>query len=227
MISRLLDIVIAAVVLVLTAPLSALAALGIKLSSPGPVLYSAQRMGLNGQPYGMYKFRTMHIRHEAGSEITSPGDARVFPLARVLRASKIDELPQLLNVIRGEMAIVGPRPESVVIVERDYLPWMKETLAARPGVTSPGAIFGYTHANALLSDDDPEGSYREYVLHPKLALERAYLEHRTLWSDIGVMVRTAAVIIAIVVGRRKFPLPREAAQAKPWFDFTETGVGEA
>src|SRR5690606_34349615 len=150
-----------------------------------PVLYYAERVGYGGRPFCMYKFRTMHVREEAGPEITGPNDARVFRFGALLRKTKLDELPQLLNVLSGEMSIVGPRPESVAIVREHYVPWMKETLLARPGITSPGAIFGYTHGEAMLDAADPEGSYVKAQLIPKLAIERAYMERATVLRDVG------------------------------------------
>ena len=220
---RAFDIIVAALLMLVSSPLWLLAVAGIRLASPGPVLYRARRMGRGGVPYEMLKFRTMHIRALAGSEITAPGDARIFAFARFLRKTKIDELPQLWNVFRGDMAIVGPRPESVAIVEQHYLPWMRETLTVPPGVTSPGAIFGYTHADALLDPADPEGSYVERVLAPKLAIERAYLEQTSLATDIMVILRTAWTILSIAAGRKRFALPREAGRAARWHDFLGDG----
>lgn len=217
---RAFDILVALAALLAASPLLLLAAVGIRLSSPGPVLYHAKRVGKGGRPYGMYKFRTMHVREEQGSEITAPGDARVFPFARFLRKTKIDELPQLINVLRGEMAIVGPRPEAVSIVERHYTGWMRETLTVPPGLTSPGSIFYYTHSDRLLDPRDPEGSYVEWVIAPKLAIDRAYLERANLWRDMGVMLRTAVIIVAIALGKKVFPLPAEARRADAWYDFS-------
>src|SRR2546422_2268160 len=117
MVRRLVDVVCAAIALVATAPLLALAAVGIRRASPGAVLYRAERVGRGGRPFIMYKLRTMHARRRSdASVITGAEDPRVFPLGAWLRRLKIDELPQLLNVLRGEMAIVGPRPEDPAIV---------------------------------------------------------------------------------------------------------------
>ncbi len=197
----------------------AFAALGIKLTSPGPIFYMAERMGRSEQPFAMLKFRSMHVRKEADSQITAPNDARIFRFGGFLRASKIDELPQLINVLRGDMSLVGPRPESVGIVRDHYTDWMKETLSVRPGITSPGAIFGYTHGNAYLDDADPEGSYLANLLGPKLAIERAYIDRANIFRDLSVRFRTAFAVLAIAFGKRHFALPAEAKIAQQWFDF--------
>ncbi len=222
MLKRAFDIGFSAFILVATAPLMVVAALGIKLTSPGPIFYRANRMGVGERPFSMWKFRTMHVRETAGPEISAVNDTRIFGFGHFLRATKIDELPQFFNVLIGDMAIVGPRPESVAIVHSSYLPWMMETLAVRPGVTSPGALFGYTHANALLDDSDPDGSYERFVLAPKLAVELAYIHRATFLSDVGVMIQTALIIVQMVAGKHDFPLPRDA-QANRWFDFARLG----
>ena len=218
MLTRAFDILAAAAGLVVAAPMLALAALGIKATSPGPVFYPAQRMGKNGVPYRMAKFRTMHVRSDEGAQITGPNDPRIFGFGKFLRQSKIDELPQLWNVLVGDMSFVGPRPEAVGIVREHYTDWMMRTLAVRPGITSPGAIFYYTRGDALLDDSDPEGSYLRNLLAPKLAIELAYIERQNLLSDIGVIVRTLWTIVLLVAGKRDFTLPREAVAARRWDD---------
>src|ERR671923_1545938 len=126
MAKRLIDIVLAGVGLALAAPVLALAALGIRLSSPGPVFYRARRAGRAGSCFTMYKLRTMHQRRPGqASRITGQDDPRVFPLGALLRRTKIDELPQLFNVLRGDMSIVGPRPEDPAIVARHYTPLLR------------------------------------------------------------------------------------------------------
>src|SRR5256884_6039922 len=170
MAKRLLDIVLAALGLALVAPVLALAALGIRLASRGPVLYRARRMGRAGAPFTMYKLRTMHQRRPApASRITGQDDPRVFPLGAWLRRTKIDELPQLFNVVRGDMSLVGPRPEDPAIVVRHYAPVHRETLAVRPGLASPGSIYNYTHGERLLLSGQPERDYVDRLLPLKLA----------------------------------------------------------
>ncbi len=216
MAKRALDITVSLVLLICTFPVLLLAMGGIAISSPGRVLFWGERMGKGGRPFAMAKLRTMHVLPERGPEITAPSDARVFTFGRLLRLMKIDELPQLWNVLKGDMSLVGPRPEAIAIVERYYQAWMMDTLQVRPGITSPGAIFGYTHGETLLDPADPEGSYARQVLPAKLAIERAYLEQANFVNDIGVMLRTAAIIVQIALGRRDFALPPEATKASRW-----------
>jgi lipopolysaccharide/colanic/teichoic acid biosynthesis glycosyltransferase len=214
MAKRLLDIVLAGVALALVAPVLALAALGIRLSSPGPVLYQARRAGRGGARFTMYKLRTMHLRQPGqASRITGQDDPRVFPLGRWLRRTKIDELPQLFNVLRGDMSIVGPRPEDPDIVAQHYTPLQRETLRVRPGLASPGSLYHYTHGDALLTGGDPETAYVGRLLPLKVTLDVVYVRHASLLTDVRIIGRTLSTITAILAGRRRFPEPPEAAEA--------------
>src|SRR5947209_517094 len=126
----------------------------------------------------MFKLRTMHLRRRSdSSRITGARDPRVFPFGAWLRAVKLDELPQLINVLKGEMAIVGPRPEDPAIVARHYDALGRETLTVRPGLASPGSIYSSTHGDALLTGTDPEAAYAERLLPVKLALDVVYVRH--------------------------------------------------
>src|SRR2546430_1417724 len=149
MVKRLFDVVCAAVALVLTAPLIGLAAIGIKLTDPkgGPVFYRARRVGYLGREFTMYKLRTMRQDGDdgGGPRITGARDARVYPFGQLLRRSKVDELPQLFNVLRGDMAIVGPRPEDPMIVKEHYSPPDLETLGGRPGLACLTRVHGLMH----------------------------------------------------------------------------------
>ncbi|QFU10082.1 UDP-glucose:undecaprenyl-phosphate glucose-1-phosphate transferase [Rhodobacteraceae bacterium THAF1] len=164
----------------------------------------------------MLKFRTMHIS-EGGSVITAYRDPRVFELGRFLRAAKVDELPQFLNVLLGDMAVVGPRPEDPKIVSKAYTDWMRETLDVRPGITSPGALFYYSYGEDLVSAADAEGSYIRELLPPKLAIERAYLERATLVSDIGVILRTLFAIVGMMIGKTVPPVDQDIDRAERWW----------
>ena len=203
---RLFDICVSAGMILLTSPLWLMAAVGIKLTSPGPVFYPAKRVGKDGRLFSMHKFRTMHWRPQyVGAAITGRNDSRIFGFGAFLRKSKIDELPQFLDVLKGDMSIVGPRPEDPGVVERDYTDWMKETLKVKPGITSPGAIWGYTCAEALMTGDNPEKDYAEKVLPYKLALEYVYTQRQSMTYDLQLVFRTAAVIPRIVLGKKNFP----------------------
>jgi lipopolysaccharide/colanic/teichoic acid biosynthesis glycosyltransferase len=212
-VKRLFDVTLASVSLVLLSPLLAAVALGIRLASPGPVLYRARRVGRGGDEFVMHKFRTMHVRSGQGSVITAANDGRLFPLGALLRATKIDELPQLYDVLRGKMSIVGPRPEDPKIVAGHYTPEQWETLAVLPGLASPGSIYHYTHGDRYLHDDDPEGSYCEGLLPVKLALDLEYVRRASFLYDLQVIRRTAWVIACVSLGKRDFPDPPELARA--------------
>lgn len=211
---RLFDVTASAVALLILSPLLVAAALGVRLSSPGPVLYRARRIGRHGVPFTMFKFRTMHISNAQGSVITSSSDSRIFPLGRLLRALKIDELPQLWNVLHGEMSIVGPRPEDPKIVADHYDHLGHETLTVLPGLTCPGSVHFYTHGEQLVDDSDPETAYVRKLLPIKLALDVVYVRHMSLWYDLRLIARTAWTILQIAAGRRNFSEPVEMPAAR-------------
>ena len=152
MTTRAIDAVLALAGLVVTSPLLALSAVAVRLSSPGPVLHRAERAGRGGVPFTMYKLRTMRVDSAGVGRITAGRDPRILPVGRVLRRAKLDELPQLVNVLRGEMALVGPRPEDLSIVREHYDAMMWESLDVPPGVTSPGSLH-YFADEADLPDD--------------------------------------------------------------------------
>ena len=209
MVRRLFDIVLSAGALIALSPLWAIASAGIRLSSPGPLLFTARRMGRHGREFTMYKFRTMHRGAERGAAITAANDPRVYRFGRWLRASKIDELPQLINVLKGDMSIVGPRPEDPDIVRRCYRAEDLETLAVRPGLASPGSIYNYTHGEQRLTSADAVAAYGDTLLPLKLALDRVYLRDATVVYDVRIIARTVYVIVARAFGRRQFADPPE------------------
>jgi lipopolysaccharide/colanic/teichoic acid biosynthesis glycosyltransferase len=211
---RVLDILLAGVALVVAAPLLAVAAVGIRLSGPGPILYRAQRVGLHARPFTMYKLRSMRVGQAYTSVVTAKDDPRIFPFGALLRRTKLDELPQLYNVLRGDMAIVGPRPEDPQMVEQFYAPLHHETFRVPPGLTSPGSIYAYTHGEAQLDVRDAHGSYAERLLPLKLALDLVYVRRASLGYDLALIVRTAWMLGTALMGRRAFPLPPELAEAR-------------
>ena len=214
MVKRLFDVALSGAALLLAAPLLAVAALAIRVTSPGPVLYRARRVGRDGQPFTMYKLRTMHVAPPGdASVITARNDPRVFRVGALLRKSKLDELPQLLNIVRGEMSIVGPRPEDPKIVEQHYTPAYRETLSVRPGLASPGSIYNYTHGERFLSAESPERDYVERLLPIKMAMEVVYVRRADVLYDVAVIARTLVVLVASMLGRHDFPDPPEAADA--------------
>jgi lipopolysaccharide/colanic/teichoic acid biosynthesis glycosyltransferase len=214
MVKRIFDVVVSVLALVLLSPVFLLAAIGILLSSPGPVFFGSRRIGKNGKPFIMRKFRTMRVSDPESSPITVPQDARVFPWGSFLRRLKIDELPQFYDVLRGTMSLVGPRPEDPRIVRDYYHPADWETLEVLPGLTSPASLYDYTHGDSILAQGDPDQVYREQLLPERLALEKVYVRQANLLYDLSIMFRTAVVILLIALGKRRFSEPKEMARAR-------------
>ncbi len=189
--------VLAGLGLLLSSPAVAAGAVAIRLSSPGPVLFRAARVGRDGRRFSMLKLRTMHRQPDGVSaRITGGRDPRVFAAGRVLRRIKVDEIPQLVNILRGEMTLVGPRPEDPSIVEDHYTPFMLQTLAVLPGLTSPGSLHYYAD-EARLPDDavEAEKVYVAELLPRKIALDLVYIRNRSWRYDVEVVVRTIASMV--------------------------------
>lgn len=215
MVKRLFDIIVSLSALIGLFPILLLAAVGIRLSSPGPIFYLAERVGKDGKIFLMYKFRTMHVnRSHAGSVITAQDDKRVFAFGSWLRKLKIDELPQVLNIVRGEMSIVGPRPEDPHIVRKYYSAVQRRTLDVRPGLASPGSIFNYTHGEKLLVGDDPERLYVEQLLPTKLALELVYIQNASFSYDLQIIWRTMKTIFLMSYQSGNLAQPPEMKAAR-------------
>ncbi|MBC7968366.1 MAG: sugar transferase [Fuerstia sp.] len=219
---RLFDLIVCAIAIVLLSPVLLLAYFAVRLSSSGPAFYRARRVGRGGEVFVMHKFRTMHTGADAGSVITGAKDSRVFLVGRILRALKIDELPQLYDILIGRMSIVGPRPEDPKIVAKYYSPLSRETLNVAPGLSSPGSIHYYTHSHLQLDDNDPERSYVEKLLPIKLAMDLVYMRRASLWYDMTIMLKTAVTILLIALGKRRFAEPPEFAEARELMEHADT-----
>lgn len=215
---RAFDVLLSASALLVLSPVLATVAVAVPLVSPGPAIYRARRVGLGGREFTMYKFRTMHVGR-GGAPITAGDDPRIFPLGRVLRKLKIDELPQLFNVLKGDMSIVGPRPEDPGIVAQHYSPAHMETLAVRPGLTSPGSVYYYAAWEDSLKHGDAVNAYVDQLLPVKLALDLVYVREQSLTYDLSLILRTAAVILARAAGRRSFAEPSEMRRAREVYGF--------
>ncbi len=189
MAKRLFDLSVAIVGLIVLSPLFGGVALAIKLDSPGSVFFRGKRVGKDGKIFYIYKFRTMVAdAARRGPGITTSTDNRITRVGRFLRRTKIDELPQLINVIKGEMSLVGPRPEDPAYVAH-YTPEQRRVLSVLPGITSAASL-AFRHEEQLLQGADWERVYLEKVMPCKLAIELAYLERRTWWTDLGLIVKT-------------------------------------
>ena len=189
MVKRAFDLIVSLVGLILLCPLFVLIALAIKLDSPGPPFFRGQRVGKDGRLFRIFKFRSMiaDAAHK-GPAITAARDARTTRVGRVLRRTKLDELPQLINIVCGEMSLVGPRPEDPRYVAL-YTPDQRRVLSVRPGITSLASV-RYRHEEQLLPQGDLEDMYTSVVMPAKLSMELDYLDRQTFWRDLGVLALT-------------------------------------
>jgi lipopolysaccharide/colanic/teichoic acid biosynthesis glycosyltransferase len=189
---RAVDILAASIGLVILSPLFAAVAGCISLTSRGPIFFRQIRLGKNHRAFRIVKFRSMVDGGPGrGSAITIAGDQRVTSIGRLLRRYKIDELPQLWNVLRGEMSLVGPRPELAEYVAL-YTPQQRAVLQVRPGITDPASLAYRNEEDLLAAHADPEQFYRTQILPDKLARNIAYLKSMSLTQDLGLIFKTAA-----------------------------------
>jgi lipopolysaccharide/colanic/teichoic acid biosynthesis glycosyltransferase len=204
---RALDIVVSLVALVVTLPLSAAVGVAVACESGRPVFYRGWRVGRDGRIFKIIKFRTMvRAAGGLGGVITVAGDPRVTRVGRLLRRTKLDELPQLLNVLRGEMSLVGPRPEHPNYV-RTYTEQQRRVLSVRPGITGIASL-RYRHEEDLLRGENAEARYRSVIMPDKLRLELDYLERRDIWSDM----RLIAVTLAMLPGHDAVARPKSGSR---------------
>lgn len=196
MVKRTLDILAASVGLVLLSPLLIVVAIGVKLTSPGPALFKQERIGRGFRPFLIHKFRTMvQDAPRRGGPITFGDDPRITRLGRILRKTKIDEFPQLFNVLRGDMSIVGPRPEAPRYVEMfrsDY----EEILRVRPGITDLASLKYRDEATLLGLAANPEEEYVQRILPEKIRLAKEYIEKASFLVDLTIIIRTALSILS-------------------------------
>jgi len=195
---RLVDVSLAFPLLVLLLPLLVVIAALVVLDSRGPALFRQERVGRWGRPFHILKFRTMVVDAPAlGPAISGHGDPRITCVGAFLRRSKLDELPQLYNVVRGDMTLIGPRAEVARYVVH-YTDDERALFAARPGLTGPGQVFFTEHqADELDNVSDPDRWYVEHQLHPKLAIDLDYVRNRSLVKDLGVLLRTVLVLAGV------------------------------
>jgi lipopolysaccharide/colanic/teichoic acid biosynthesis glycosyltransferase len=193
-VKRCFDLVIASALLLALVPLLLLIALAVAADSGSPVIYRAQRVGRGGKNFTMLKFRTMTVG-AAGPAITGRNDPRITRIGAVLRRTKLDELLQLLNVLRGDMSLVGPRPEDARFVAM-YTPEQRDVLAIRPGITSPAAVH-FRHEERMLTAATPdfEQAYATTLMPAKLALDVNYVRRHNFWWDIAILCQSLAAIL--------------------------------
>ena len=187
--TRVFDFLCSLFGLLILSPLFSVIALAVKVDDGGPVLYSQDRVGMNFRQFRLYKFRTMMPGADRHGLLTAPGDSRLTRIGGLLRRYKLDELPQLFNVLKGDMQLVGARPEVERYVQM-FRPQYSIILQNRPGITDPASL-AYSHEDQILSANRLEQHYVSEVLPAKLALSLDYQQRRTFLSDLTILVRTA------------------------------------
>jgi lipopolysaccharide/colanic/teichoic acid biosynthesis glycosyltransferase len=201
-IGRVIDLAVALGTLIVLTPVLVLIALGVKLDSPGPVLYSQLRVGRGERPFRLYKFRSMVADGDRGPSLTRRDDARMTRLGRVLRRLRLDELPQLLNIVRGDMTLVGPRPELPSIVAR-YTTEERAVLSVRPGLVGPTQLAWLDESERYPDGADPLAYYLEHILPAKLRGDLEYLRRRSLVTDVQCVLRVPFALLRHALGGRR------------------------
>lgn len=198
-IKRFLDIFLCSFALLVLSPIFLITAIAIKLSSPGPVFYFSERAGLDKKPFHFYKFRSMHLTNQDKGLFVADAD-RVFLVGKIIRRLKIDELPQLINVIKGDMSIVGPRPMVASAVDKLYCGKYEKVASVRPGLTSAASLFDYTVGDTYQDDQ----AYIREVLPIKLEMELYYVEHAHFFYDVQLVWRTIVTILQVFCRKTDF-----------------------
>ena len=204
-IKRCFDLLFAVLFLIVFSPIYLLTIIIIKIVSPGPAIYKAMRVGKNGKLFTCYKFRSMRVDSGKVRLTTLENDGRIFPFGKFIRKTKIDEMPQVVNILKGEMSVVGPRPEDQENAEKVYVGEFKHIMDMKPGLTSTASLYDYTHGE-LFEDEE---SYEKIFMPKKLKLELYYVSHRSVWYDLVLVLKTAWLIILKTCGKKRFDEPKE------------------
>ncbi len=213
-IKRVLDVVLSIVSGIVLLPVFLITCIGIKISSPGPVLYHSYRAGKNKKIFAFYKFRSMHLPKGANKDMSIaeqerlglkknmnvPDQDRLFTFGRIIRRLKIDELPQLINIIKGDMSIVGPRPMTAEHFEEIYCGKYEIITSVTPGLTSPASLYDYTVGDKYTD----ETAYDRDVMPVKLELELYYVENQGFLYDCSLVWRTIVTILQVLFGKKQF-----------------------
>lgn len=205
---RCFDLLFAVCFLLVFSPVYILTWLIIKIVSPGPAIYKAKRVGKNGLLFDCYKFRSMRVDSGKVKLTTLQNDDRIFPFGKFIRKAKIDEMPQAVNILNGEMSVVGPRPEDKDNADKVYVGEYKHIMDVKPGLTSTASLYDYTHGE-LFEDEE---RYEKEFMPKKLKLELYYVNHRSFWYDIFLILKTAWLIILKICGKNVFGEPKEIAK---------------
>lgn len=188
------DLIVSGLVLLVAWPLFVVLAAAVRIDSKGPALFRQERVGLHGEVFRIHKFRSMKVDHRGGL-VSVTGDSRVTRMGRFLRKSKLDELPQVLDVFIGHMSLVGPRPEVPKYVDMWPADRRQVILSVRPGITDPASIALRNEADELAAAEDPERHYVESLLPRKTAIYVDYVNNRSFAGDLAVIARTLAAVI--------------------------------
>ena len=191
-IKRLFDIVASGLALVVLSPVWLVAIIGILVSDPGPIFYLAKRVGKDNKLFKMYKFRSMRVDKNANEKSLRPDQDRIYRWGGIMRDTKIDELPQLLNVFLGDMSVIGPRPASVDQVEITRAGKYAATSKLKPGLSGPSALYDYIYGDGILDEDE----YNRLVLPTRLNLDLYYLKAKSVSYDIKMICWTVVSILA-------------------------------
>lgn len=196
MLKRLFDILFSSFVLLLASPLFLFITLGITITSRGPVFYKGKRVGRYGKPFFMYKFRTMVANADKiGGPTTSLDDARVTRIGSVLRKYKLDELPQFINVLKGEMSVVGPRPDVEDVVSLLPKKEKKIIFSVRPGITDFASLAFPNEGEIVKGAKDPHQAYLEKIWPTKVKLQLKYVKEQSFITDIKIILRTIKTVL--------------------------------
>lgn len=194
---RFLDILLSGIGLIVLSPFFLIIGIWVKLDSKGPVFFTQQRVGKNFELFSLYKFRTMKVNAEKAGLLTVGKDPRITPSGYFLRKYKLDELPQLFNVLKGDMSMVGPRPEVKKYVDQ-YNSEQEKLLSIRPGITDPASIY-YNNESAILGrSSNPERDYLQIILPHKLKLSQSYVKNRSLISYFKYIFLTLAKMVGLI-----------------------------
>ena len=202
---RCFDLLFAISFLIVFSPVYLISWLIIKIVSPGPAIYKAERVGKGGKLFKCYKFRSMRVDSGKVRLTTLENDDRIFPFGKFIRKTKIDEMPQVVNILKGEMTVVGPRPEDKENADKVYVGEFVHILDVKPGLTSTASLYDYTHGEQF----EDEESYEKEFMPKKLKLEMYYVNHRSFWYDMLLVLRTAWLIILRTCGKSDFDEPAE------------------
>ena len=208
-VKRTFDIVASGIALVVLLPIWLIVIIGIEISDPGPVFYFSNRVSKNNKVFRMYKFRSKRVDINSKEKSLRPDQDRIFPCGRLIRATKIDELPQLLNVFLGDMTIVGPRPAAVDQISITRGGENAIVASVKAGLTSPAALYDYLYGDIIEDEDE----YMEKVAPTRLALDRYYVEKQSITYDIKLIWYTVRCILGIVIRRPPIRILEEMISA--------------